>query len=123
MPMTRRLSSAPLYSAPVDDAERAAQMRTRARARQAEDRALCDTLRLARLCPRAACRKADRCRGHPRWCLDTTGEAVPAEVRDWAEQPAVADEDDEREDDVADEALAHRCWVAGLEARVRRRGR
>jgi hypothetical protein len=124
MAMTRRLSPAPLYGAPIDDAERAAQMRMRALAVHVEERLLCDTLRLARLCPRLTCRKADRCRGHPRWCLETTGEAVPAEVRDWAEQLVVADNNDERVEDVAasfpDQALAHACWVAGLDARVRR---
>jgi hypothetical protein len=81
---------------------------------------ICETLRLARLCPRAICRKADRCRGHARMCLDSRGEAAPDEVFALAVELAQARQDGEPADEVAanypDEALAWRCWIAGLDA-------
>ena len=108
---------------PIADTERRA-LRGRARAMPDEAAFICDTLRLARLCSRAPCRRSDRCRGHPRICLDTTGESVPAEVFEWAVLVAEARQDGEPADDVEamypEEALAWRCWVAALEARVRR---
>jgi hypothetical protein len=98
-------------------------LRARARAMPAEAVFICDTLRLARLCRRIACKRADACRGDARMCLDSTGEAVPLEVFDWAVQRAQARQDGEPDNEVAanhpDEALAWRCWSAGLDA-VRR---
>jgi hypothetical protein len=119
----RRVEAYAQLPAPVDDRERAA-LRGQARAMPDEAPFLCDTLRLARLCPHAKCRKANRCRGHPRICLDTTGESVPAEVFEWAVRIAEARQDGEPLEDIEamypEEALAYRCWTAALDARVRR---
>jgi hypothetical protein len=107
-----------------EDEARRRGLRAQARAMPEEAAFICDTLRLARLCRRTACRKVDRCRGHPRMCLDTTGEAVPFDAFDFAVQLAQARRDGEPADHAAttypQEAAAHACWVAGLDARVRR---
>jgi hypothetical protein len=116
------------FANPVDVARIEETMRRalRGRARAMPDEALfiCDTLRLAPLCPHAKCRKADRCRGHPRMCLDSTGESVPAEAFEWAVLVAEARQDGEPAEELEamypEEALAFRCWIAALAARVRR---
>jgi hypothetical protein len=114
----------PAAVARVEEILRRRDLRAQARAMPDEAAFICDTLRLARLCPRAACRRADRCRTHPRMCLDTTGEAVPVDAYDFAVQLAQARLDgepaDHAETTYPQEALAHACWVAGLDARVRR---
>jgi hypothetical protein len=123
--MSHPLSSAPLYSASVDEAERRAALDARQRELRADARFLCESLRLVRLCPRKACRRADDCRGEPRSCLDTRGEAVPEEARDFARLMLDAEKDRESADDIEadypEEAAAWRAWVAALDARVRRR--
>lgn len=116
-------SPAPPDHTRIEDAERRA-LRAQARAMPEEAAFICETLRLARLCPRAICRKADRCRGDKRMCLDSRGEAAPDEVFAFAVELARARQDGEPAEEVEIsyelEALAHRCWVAALEARVRR---
>ena len=122
--MTHVCENRPLYDAPLYESERHERMRADARHMRVEDRFICDTLRLARLCPRAACRRADRCRGrYPRLCLDTRGEAAPPEAHDFAERLADARASGERREDIEaafpDSALAWRCWAAALAARRR----
>lgn len=106
------------------DAMTAPPQRDSAAQSREEDRFICDMLSLARLCPRVACRKAHRCRGHPLCCLDTTGEAVPAEAREWVERLLEAGENGESLDELEaafpEEQLAYRCWVAALNARITR---
>jgi hypothetical protein len=107
-----------------DEAALSAQSEALARKFHEEARFICKTLRLARLCPRADCRRADSCRGHPRFCLDTTGQEAPAEVHEWVEQLLAAREDGVSAEQLAStypvEAAAHHAWVAALVARVRR---
>jgi len=121
---TRTTSSHPIDTARIEEEMRRRDLRAQARAMPDEAPFICDTLRLARLCRHAMCRRADRCCGHPRMCLDTTGEIVPAEVFDFAVQLAQARQDGEPADGVEakypEEALAHRCWIAALNARVTR---
>jgi hypothetical protein len=91
---------------------------------QAKDRFICDTLQLARLCWRKTCQRADACRGDPRMCRFINGDPVPGEAHEWAELLADADQNGEPreglEADYPDEEFAFRCWVAAIEARVRR---
>jgi hypothetical protein len=91
---------------------------------QAKERFICDTLQLARLCWRKTCRRAGACRGDPGMCRFINGDPVPGEAHEWAELLAEADENGEPrealEADYPDEACAFRCWVAALDARVRR---
>ena len=121
---TSTTSARPIDTTRVEEEMRRMDLRAQARAMPDEAPFLCDTLRLARLCPHAKCRKADHCRGHPRMCLDTTGESVPAEAFAWAVRAAQARQDGEPADEVEamypEEALAWRCWTAALDARVRR---
>jgi hypothetical protein len=75
-------------------------------------RGTCDLLRLYRVCPRAACRRAQTCAGDGR-CAH--GIAVPAPVLDRVAWMLLA----ERVPWVtshAREKLAYDCWVAGIEA-------
>jgi hypothetical protein len=107
-----------------DEEGRRKSLRAAARAMPDAAGAMCDTLHLDMICPRAACRRTRRCRGHPRECLDTRGERVPLAVYEWAVLLAQARHDGESADDIEalypEEALAWRCWVAALDARVRR---
>jgi hypothetical protein len=115
-PTTTMLSQRP---APVEtDAHE------RRRAAHEQDRFTCNTLRLARLCRSAACRRGDRCRGHPRHCIDRLGDAVPPEAFEWVDVLLDARESGAAPADLAagypDAALAWRAWVAALAARVTR---
>jgi len=118
----KRVAPVPL-PAPADDTERRA-LRKQARAMPAEAAFISDTLRLARLCWRTGCRKADACRGDAHMCLDSTGESVPAEAYAWAVLLAQARQDGEPADELEamypEEALAYRCWIAALEALAER---
>ncbi len=120
----RPKSPAPLYSAPIDDVERRAALHARERAIFADARFLCDALRLARLCPHKACRRAGLCRGEPRQCLDTRGESVPRDARGFAELMLDAEKEREPveqiEADYPEEAAVWRSWVAALNARLTR---
>jgi hypothetical protein len=91
---------------------------------QAKDRFICDTLQLARLCWRKTCQRAGACRGDPRMCRFINGDPVPGEAHEWAELLADAEQNGEPreglEADYPDEEFAFRCWVAALQARVRR---
>jgi hypothetical protein len=122
--MPQHKSPAFIGSEDDDEAALRAEREAEARTFHAEARFICRTLRLARLCPRADCRRADSCRGHPRVCLDTTGQDAPAEVHEWAEQLIVAREhgvpDEQLASEYPVEAAAHRAWVAALAARVKR---
>jgi hypothetical protein len=120
-----RTALRPLDLAPLDDAGLRKTLRTQARAMPDAAAFICDTLQLARICPRTACRKADRCRNDPRTCRDTTGEAVPVEAYEFAVLLAQAWRDDEPACDVEAlypvEAAGWRCWVAALGCAVTRR--
>ena len=121
---TRATSSHPIDTTRIEEEMRRRDLRAQARAMPDEAPFICDTLRLARLCRHATCRRADRCCGHPRMCLDTTGETVPAEAFDFAVQLAQARQDGEpaesAEANYPQEAVAWRCWTAALNARIRR---
>jgi hypothetical protein len=121
---TRATSSGPIDATRIEEEMRRRPVRAQARAMPDEAPFICDTLRLARLCQQAMCRRADRCCRHPLMCLDTTGERVPAEAFDFAVQLAQARQDGEPAEDLdaeyPAEALAYRCWIAALDARVTR---
>jgi hypothetical protein len=121
---TSTTSAHPIDTTRTEEEMRRRGLRGQARAMPDEAAFMCDTLRLARLCPHAKCRKANRCRGHPRICLDTTGESVPAEVFEWAVRVAEARQDGDPLEEVEaiypEEALAYRCWTAALDACIRR---
>ena len=114
----------PKPPAPPNAAPREAMPFARDRAIFADTRFLCDALRLARLCPHVACRRADCCRGEPSRCLDTRGQAAPEEARGFAELLLDAERDGEPIEEIEalypEDALAWRMWIAALNALPRR---
>jgi hypothetical protein len=111
----------PLRPAPLDGTPRAVAPQGDVSRERERTHFLCSVLRLPRLCARAKCRRADLCRGRPRACLDSNGQAAPTEVLEFAEllldAIATGEEMEALEETYPENALAWRCWIAALDAR------